>query len=315
MTDDGYTPLVDREREAKSRVHEELTRPARERIAEILSNLEHSNNNQKRLTRKALDSTMELIGRTPVLKHVSSDSGDEGIDVQRIHHAFMLGGKTVHILTYTEQTLTKYKGYEMRRASAEKLQRDRGDVTNQSGAIGKIRKVLVTEGLLWEIEWAGSGGAVQFVPLESEAMGNMDAKVQALAEKEPWEEALQGYNDAFERYLNGDFDDTLVTKLYNSIEEVLQTICVDLEGWTEDRDKSHGDYLEMLNENGVYDANGITAPELNQLLDALEKMVSKVGHDRKQRHAYHDRAYCTLLIHQVGAYLYFLISRYEDYAN
>ncbi|MBO4249586.1 hypothetical protein IL252_17435, partial [Halomicrobium sp. IBSBa] len=136
---------------------------------------------------------------------------------------------------------------------------------------------LITEGLLWKMEWADEGGIIQFIPLESEAMGEIDEKVQALAEQEPWDGALRGYNDAFERYLNGDFDDTLVTKLYNSIEEVLQTICVDLEGWTDDRDRSHGYYLDLLNEHDVYDANGITAPELNQLLDSLEKMVSKVG--------------------------------------
>lgn len=315
MTDEGYTPLIDREREAKSRVHEELTRPARERIGEILSNLEHHSSSQKNLISKALDSTMELIGRTPVLRHVDTDSDGEGTDVQRIHHAFMLGGKTVYVFTYVEQILNEYKSHGIKESSVENLRLNRGDISNEPGAIGKIRKVLITEGLLWEIEWAGNGGVIQFVPLESEAMEDIDAKIQALAEKEPWDNALQGYNDAFERYLNGDFDDTLVTKLYNSIEEVLQTICVDLEGWTEDREKSHGDYLDMLNDNSVYDANGITAPELDQLLDALEKMVSKVGHDRKQRHAYHDRAYCTLLIHQVGAYLYFLISRYEDYQN
>jgi hypothetical protein len=71
----------------------------------------------------------------------------------------------------------------------------------------------------------------------------------------------------------------------------------------------------MLKEHDVYNAHGVTAPELNQLLDSLEKMVSKVGYDRKQRHTYHDRTYCTLLIHQVGSYLHFLISRYGDYSS
>lgn len=88
---------------------------------------------------------------------------------------------------------------------------------------------------------------------------------------------------------------------------------MDLEGWTENREMSHAKYLDLLDENKVYNANGITAPELGDLLNALERMVSKVGADRKQRHAYHDRSYCTLLIHQVGAYLYFLIGRYDDY--
>jgi len=144
-------------------------------------------------------------------------------------------------------------------------------------------------------------------------MEDIDKKVQALAEEDPWKDALKGYNAAFELYLEGSFDDTLVTKLYNSIEEVLKTICVDLEGWTDNREMSHGNYLDLLQEHDFYHANGITAPEINQLMDSMEKMVSKVGNDRKQRHAYHDRAYVTLLIHQVGAFLYFLISRYDDY--
>lgn len=55
------------------------------------------------------------------------------------------------------------------------------------------------------------------------------------------------------------------------------------------------------------------SPELESLLNVLEKLVAKLGNDRKQRHQYMDMEYCTLLLHQVGAYLYFLINRYEKY--
>lgn len=134
-------------------------------------------------------------------------------------------------------------------------------------------------------------------------------------EEEPWEKALKGYNDAFGRWKNGDYDELIPKKLYNSIEEVLKIICVDLEGWTENRELSHSDYLQLLNGHGVYYAHGVTADEIGDLLNSLERLVSKVGGDRKQRHAYHDRTYSTLLIHQIGAYLYFLISRYEQYAE
>ncbi len=254
---------------------------------------------------------MKLIGRTPVLKCLSGNTGTQ-LRLTKSHREFIYNGETVPVLTYIEQLYLSYNRFK--RKSADAIQSDRGPVSEYS-VFEEIWQVLVTEGLLWEIEWADKGGVIQFTPLASEAMADMDSKIQALSQNEPWEDALEGYNAAFERYLNGDFDDTLVTKLYNSIEEVLQTICVDLEDWTDDRDRSHGYYLGILNEKDVYNANGITAPELNELLGALEKMVSKVGNDRKQRHAYHDRAYCTLLIHQVGAYLYFLISRYEDFNN
>jgi len=35
MSDDEYTPLIDREREPKSRIHEELTERARDRLSVI----------------------------------------------------------------------------------------------------------------------------------------------------------------------------------------------------------------------------------------------------------------------------------------
>lgn len=305
MSDDEYTPLIDRQREPESRIHEELTRPARERLAQITENRDRDDR------QRAFKETMKLIGRTPVLS-CFSENRTHKFKKKVSHYEFIYQGATVPVLTYIEQLYVTYGTFK--RKSVEDIETERGSISEYS-VFEDIWQVLVTEGLLWEIEWAERGGVIQFTPLASEGMADMDSKVQALAENEPWSNALEGYNAAFERYLSGDFDDTLVTKLYNSIEEVLQTICVDLEGWIENRDMSHGDYLDLLNENDVYDANGITAPELNQLLDSLEKMVSKVGNDRKQRHAYHDRAYCTLLIHQVGAYLYFLISRYEDYAT
>jgi len=315
MSDDEYVPLVERTREPESRVHEELTRRARERLITIIRFALDQQSSVLSRRKKALEKLMMKIGRSEVLLHQSSTDSDMA-KPEKVEQYFFLKGGTVNVLTYIKILMADMYRYEDEREwTGKKLNSKIGDPSDWNRAFEKIQDVLITEGLLWEMEWADEGGIIQFVPLESEAMEEMDEKVQALAEKEPWGDALKGYNAAFERYLNGDFDDTLVTKLYNSIEEVLQTICVDLEGWTDDRDRSHGYYLDLLNEHDVYDANGITAPELNQLLDSLEKMVSKVGNDRKQRHAYHDRAYCTLLIHQVGAYLYFLISRYDDYKN
>lgn len=181
--------------------------------------------------------------------------------------------------------------------------------------IDDIGNVLVTEGILWDINRLGEGGIIEFVPLESGGMQEIDEELQDLAAVQPWGEALKGYDDAFDRYLNGDFDEHIAKKLYYSIEEVLKTICVDEEGWTDNRGLTHADYLELLNENGVYNAHGVTATELEDLLDSLERMVAKVSDDRHQRHAYHDRTYTTLLIHQVGSYLYFLINRYDDYSS
>lgn len=314
MSDEKYTPLIDRERDSKQRVHQELTEAARERLVVITESAsKHSPT--------ALGYLIKKVGTTPFEKYI--DQGTVS-NIQAVNHQeLILKAETLHVFQYIEILINRHHELlvEHRKDKRKNWQQlDKSiEAYEPSDAIRKIithiEDVLITEGILWDLRRVGEGGVIEFSILESKGLKQIDEDLREASANQPWSDALKGYNAAFDRYLQGDFDDTLVTKLYNSIEELLQTICVDLEGWTDDSDRSHSYYLDMLNEHGVYNANGITAPELNQLLDALEKMVSKVGNDRKQRHAYHDRAYCTLLIHQTGAYLYFLISRYEDYSS
>lgn len=287
---DGFWSLFTRQREQESRVHTELTQRSRERLASIT----HLSDE---ISKAAFRRLQDEVGFSEI-NEVSYDKD---------HVKFILNADTVLALSYVEHYMD---------ASIDMVTRQRRPPVDEErvrDTLGKLKDTLVSEGILWEMKPAEKG--VEFYPLESEAIEDMDKKVQALAEKEPWSEALKGYNAAFERYLDGDFDELIPKKLYNSIEEVLKTICVDLEGWTADRESSHAKYLKLLKDHDVYNANGITAPELGGLLDTLVKMISKVGEDRHQRHAYHDRAYCTLLIHQVGAYLYFIIGRYDDYSS
>jgi hypothetical protein len=300
---DEYEPLIDREREPKPRIHEELTGSARERLAEITV----SRDRERRET--AFRSTMKLVGRSPIVQCFSNKRTNK-FKKKNSHREFIYKGDTLHVLTYIEHLYLSYSRYK--RNSAKDVRGESGEISEHN-TFSDIRKVLITEGLLWEIEWADKGGVIQFRPLASEAMADMDSEIQKLSGDDRWKPTLEPYNSAFKRYLAGDFDELIPKKLYNSVESLLQTICVDLEGWTENEDLPHSDYLQMLNDNGFYDANGITAPELESLLDSLEKLVAKLGNDRKQRHQYIDREYCTLLIHQVGAYLYFLINRYEKF--
>ena len=229
----------------------------------------------------------------------------EATPSQSTEQLIMLGD-TVLVLSFLEHFLNsmhsrrKSRGVSVSKAEVEEV-------------VAKTIDVLVTEGLLWELEF--DNGEFRFRQIESEAMEDIDKKVQALAEEEPWGDALKGYNDAFERYLEGEFDEHIPKKLYYSIEEVLKTICVDEEGWTDNRELAHSKYTNMMKENDFYHAHGATVAELNQFLESLERMVAKVSDDRKQRHAYHDRTYATLLIHQVGAYLYFLINRHKEYSG
>lgn len=302
---DEYEPVANREREPKSRIHEELTPIARERLAETTARPGRDKQTQQKRREKALRETAKLVGRSTVYGHMSGKPG-----YRASHYSFVQQADTIPVLNYIEQL---HPGsYKSKKRTKEEQLDEIGPIEDHH-FFGGIHDILVTEGILWKLEWAGKGGKIQFLPIESESMEEMDAQVQALAADQPWTGALKGYNAAFELYLAGDFNENIPKKLYNSVEAVLQTICVDLEGWTEDRDLSHQKYLNMLREHDVYDANGITAPELGSLLDALQKLVNKLGNDRKQRHNYIDREYCTLLIHQTGAYLYFLINRYEAF--
>lgn len=304
---DEYEPVANREREPKSRIHEELTRVARERLAETTARPGRDRESQRETREKALRETAKLVGRSAVYGHMSKNS-----KYRSAHYQFVQNADTIAVLNYVEQLYSR--NYKRKKRTQKEQLEEQGPIEEHQ-LFGGIEDILVTEGILWKLEWAGKGGGIQFVPIASESMEDMDTQVQALAADQPWSDALRGYNAAFELYLAGDFTENIPKKLYNSVEAVLQTICVDLEGWTEDRDLSHQKYLDLLREHDVYDANGITAPELESLLDALQKLVNKLGNDRKQRHEYIDREYCTLLIHQTGAYLYFLINRYEEFST
>lgn len=287
---DRFRSYVTRQRDFEPRVHTTLQKRSRERLANITEI--HGS-----FSERAFKELMDEVGTSEV-KDVSSN-----LD----HFDFIMHADTELVLSYLEHYI---------RFALSRVKRRRWVPPPTEGgvekAILKIYDVLVTEGLLFEID---TGSGFQFRPMESEAMDEADREIQALAEEEPWKDALQGYNDAFQRWKDGDYDELIPKKLYNSIEEILKVICVDLEGWTDDRKQSHKFYLDSLNEKGVYAAHGVTAPELKDLLNSMERMVSKVSDDRKQRHAYHDRTYSTLLIHQVGAYIYFLISRYESFKD
>jgi hypothetical protein len=246
--------------------------------------------------------------RTEAMKELKDEVGqsklEESTENLRAEELITNGG-TILVLSYVEHFLNKLhdKYYRPTRQASSVYEEARD----------KIKEVLVTEGLLWELTI--SRGKARFRQIESEAMEDIDNEMQALAEEEPWDDALKGYNDAFERYLDGDFDELIPKKLYYSIEEVLKVICVDEEGWTDNRELVHSEYLDMMKQNDFYHAHGATVSELGDFLDSLETMVAKVSDDRKQRHAYHDRTYATLLIHQVGAYLYFLINRHKEYSG
>lgn len=283
-----FRSLFTREREFPSRVKTELEKRDRERLVSVIEP-------HYKCCKQAMKELKDEVGQSKL---------EESTENLRAKELITNGG-TILVLSYIEHFLNKLH---------DKYYRPRGGSSSvYEEARDKIKEVLVTEGLLWELTI--SRGKARFRQIESEAMEDIDNEMQALAEEEPWDDALKGYNDAFERYLDGDFDEHIPKKLYYSIEEVLKVICVDEEGWTDNRELVHSEYLDMMKQNDFYHAHGATVSELGDFLDSLETMVAKVSDDRKQRHAYHDRTYATLLIHQVGAYLYFLINRHKEYSG
>jgi hypothetical protein len=126
-----------------------------------------------------------------------------------------------------------------------------------------------------------------------------------------WEEPLQGYNEAYELYLDRKYGKEIPEKLYNSIEAVVQTICVNLEGWEDNSELSLKNYLETLRDKEVFAPNPIMKDEVGKVVDSMELTFNKVGAGRNG-HELIDRRYCTLMLHQVSAHLVFIIKRYED---
>lgn len=174
-----------------------------------------------------------------------------------------------------------------------------------------IETVLETEGILFRL--TNIDGQWTFEQIASERLDEADKELRSL-DSEGWQDCLEGYNDAFNRYLDGHYDSGVTASLYASIEGVVKRICVDLEGWETRQDKNLKEYLDTMSQHDFFTPNPIMNEELDSLLTSMEKTFNKVGRDKPHRHNTPlGRPYCTLLVHQVAAYLYFLINRYDQY--
>lgn len=170
----------------------------------------------------------------------------------------------------------------------------------------KLRKTLEqTVGPLEPTEY----DHFRFERLTDETVIEADQAIRALAKEERWGSPLEPYNEAWEMYQDGQFTYVIAEKLYNSLEAVLTEICVS-EGWN-DPEEGVGDYLDSLREHGLFEPNDAMVGEWEQILGGIRVGVQRTGSDRK-RHDWMDQDYAILLIHQVAAFLTFIINRYED---
>ncbi|MFP9192160.1 hypothetical protein ACLI4Q_10955 [Natrialbaceae archaeon A-CW1-1] len=152
--------------------------------------------------------------------------------------------------------------------------------------------------------------SIRFERLANESVIEADQALRALGKQERWEDELTPYNKAWEQYQNQQFSQILPEKLYNSLEAVLEKMCVEEQGWNEQSD-SVGSYLNSLKDHGLFEPNEAMIGEWQQIVGGLQVGVQRTGGDRK-RHGDIDQDYCILLLHQVGAFLTFIINRYEN---
>ncbi|MCG1003299.1 MULTISPECIES: hypothetical protein [Halobacterium] len=155
---------------------------------------------------------------------------------------------------------------------------------------------------------------LHFERLADESVIEADQQIRTLAKEERWADELSTYDEAWSYYKNENFSFIIAEKLYNSVEAVLLKICVEERDWNEEGD-GVSSYLDSMKDHGLFDPNQAMFAEWEQILSGIQIGVQRTGGDRK-RHGEFDQDYALLLLHQVSAFLSFVINRYEDeYSN
>ncbi len=339
--DEEYDSVADRQKASQARVHSDLTQPARERIAQItanplrltLSNPFGRNGIPDKYINKSITRTYEDVGYGPIREYVKDMKTDqhqaqeaartfpteinsENIDADSnipIHRKIIENADRDAVLAYLENLLEIcYSSSSM--AWSDLIPGPNPHKFDKATKIEytaeKINVVLETEGVLWELDY--DDGPFNFRPVGSEMMAEADEAFSAVASGKKWSSVASPYNDAYNLYRDRTYSREIPEKLYNSIEELARVICVDLQGWEENRGLNLSNYLELMNEHGLFEPNPIMKAEIADLADSMEKAFSKAGAERKNRHQEIDREYCTLMLHQVSAYLTYIIRQYEE---
>jgi hypothetical protein len=313
---DEYNSVADRIKSAQPRVHSNLTARVRERIYIVTANPARVKTSKRyNIPEKCIDiairQTMENVGVASLEEHYHK----EATSSHGKHAAIIRNASTDAVLTYIEHLLiTVCHSHDNwwedcnlpyhNKNSNVLFVRSRIEKT-----VEKINITLETEGILWKLKMEPE--KFNFYPIGSELMQDSDQELSVIAQGKKWKSVISPYNEAYNQYLDRTYNRTIPEKLYNSIEELARTICVDLEDWETNREQSLSVYLETMREKELFEPNNIMAEELNDLSSSMERAFQKAGAERKNRHSEIDREYTTLLLHQISAYLTFLIRQYE----
>ena len=304
-----FTPWSERNSEPEPRIHEELTERARVSLSTILLQRVESEH-----IREAYVELIEKTGQEISSFDVSTDNA-----ARDSLHSFIRNEDEMDlILTYTELLLNiAWTDVQWNRSRRSYIFSE-NDIFEMAA---KIQKTLIKNGITVqlkpsadEIQEQGGyrpskGDWVKFQQVSDETIIEADQEVRTLALGEPWEEPLEGYNEAWKMYGEGELSYVIPEKLYNSLEAVCTKICVELEDW-EDESATVGDCLGTMREKGLFEPNDAMVAEWQQIQGGLQIGVQKLGKDRK-RHEEIDQDYAILLLHQTSAFLSFVIKRYE----
>ena len=320
-------PWYNRHREIEPRVHTELTEKAANRIKYLLDTI---------ATYGEIEDAYNLYRAEVGVHHEYFEVANYGPAIDAVGE-LLQNGDLDHAITFLELTidiLWSPSGLHGENHSAEALfEFDE-----------KLRRILVEERVLLRVrpdrknvqqyaqelyEYQNRGEIVKtvhqqrgddtpptqnlsfrFEKLSHESITESDQQIRTLAKEERWNDALEPYDEAWELYQDEQFSRIIAEKLYNSLESVLQQICVEEQDWNTEGDQV-GSYLDSCREHGLFEPNDAMVGEWQQILGGLQTGVQRAGGDRKD-HATIDQHYCVLLLHQVGAFLHFLITRYED---
>ncbi|WP_224447807.1 hypothetical protein [Haloprofundus salilacus] len=298
-----------RQKQNQPRVHSTLTQPARERLSRIVAHpyrqgkeagIGHVNLSGEVINR-AINGVYEDVGRSRVTEQMNATMGDTA----SYHSSLIEDTDTDIVLTYIEKVFDIC--FTQSTFSNQSLVKKNALRRSQQ----LVNTVMETEGILYEFK--ESEGRFRFRQIATERLEESDGELSDLALGEKWEKPLKGYDEAYRLYRERTYSYAIPESLYNAIEEVVKTICVDLESWEGNRDQNLSIYLNVMSDKQLFSPNNIMREELRLLHESMEKTFQKAGGDRKNRHSSDmDRQYATLLLAQVSAYILFIIQRYEE---
>ncbi len=308
--DRDLVPWGKREEELEPRIHNYLTNPARKRIARILENISDYDDviksyNEFRTEIADEPEYFDTTTRKSAVRTQNKLIREEDTDKVLIYLEILLN--TVWSSSnHSEEDLLKMDS-KIRRTLHEnqvllrlKPERKHLKRVHVEGGVKRSRPGRYDPDRYEHLH---------FERLSDETIIESDRDLRVLNGGAKWEDPLSGYNSAWNEYQKGNFSAIIAEKLYNSVEDVLQQMCVE-QDW-ENENQTVGTYLDRLNEEGLFDTNQTIVGEWQQILSGIRIGVQKTG-ERKNWHDEFRQDYCILLLHQTSAFLTFVIKRYED---